>query len=175
MVSKALFLDRDGVINQEMGDYVFKKEDFHFEDGIVDLCRKALNKGFLLIVVTNQGGIQKGLYSIEEVDRLHAWMKDYFDQHQCPITDIYFSPYHKDLGKNILSKPSSLMLEKACAKYGIDARQSWMIGDRVRDIEAGKRVGCRTVGIGEDSANSGADYWVPTVKSLSQSEWVEKL
>lgn len=175
MVTKALFLDRDGVINQEMGDYVFKTEEFHFEEGIVEIGRKALSRGYLIIVVTNQGGIQKGLYSIEEVDRLHAWMKDHFIRHQCPITDIYFSPYHKDFGKNILSKPSSLMLEKACAKYGIDARQSWMIGDRARDVEAGKGVGCRTVGIGEDSAHAGADYWMPTIKSLSQSEWFEQL
>lgn len=175
MSRKALFLDRDGVINKERGDYVFRREEFEFEPGIFELGRIAVQSGFLLIGITNQGGIQKGLYSIEETDTLHQWMCQRFEEEFCPLTDIYLSPYHKNFSKNILSKPSSLMIEKACAKYGINPRLSWMIGDRARDVEAGKRVGCSTVGIGPDARNSGADFWAGSVAELIQSQWIERL
>lgn len=175
MSSKALFLDRDGVINKEMGDYVFQKAAFEFEPGIFELGRKAIQAGFKLIVVTNQGGIQKGIYTVEETDDLHSWMSERFLEEGCPLTDVYLSPYHKNFSKNILSKPSGLMIEKACAKHNLNAHESWMIGDRARDVEAGKRVGCRTVGIGPDAVHSGADFWAGSVGELLQSDWMKNL
>lgn len=165
-MNKAIFLDRDGVINKEMGHYVFTREEFEFEPGIFKLCLRARQSGYLLVVITNQGGIQKGIYSIEQTDTLHIWMAERFKMEGCPLDAIYLSPFHKDISKNLLSKPSSLMIEKACAKYQILPGQSWMIGDRERDIMSGKRAGCSTVGIGSDTQNSGSDIWAASVQEL---------
>jgi D-glycero-D-manno-heptose 1,7-bisphosphate phosphatase len=170
-MNKAIFLDRDGVINKEMGRYVFTKEDFRFEEGIFDLGRQAIASGFLLIVVTNQGGIQKGIYTIEQADALHQFMIQKFQDEGCPLTEVYLSPYHQDISKNILSKPSSLMIEKACNKYKIIASQSWMIGDRERDIVSGRLARCKTAGIGTDTINARPDVWADSVKSLANSGW----
>lgn len=175
LMHKALFLDRDGVVNREMGDYVFTRDRFHFEPGILDIARRAHLSGYLLIVITNQGGIQKGLYSVEQADALHAYLASCFEEWGCPLTDIYFSPYHPTISQNILSKPSSLMIEKACAKYQIDAGQSWMIGDRARDIVSGKRAGCHTVGIGAETQEAFPDFFAPSVLDLSRSEWMSRL
>lgn len=172
---KALFLDRDGVVNREMGDYVFTRERFHFEPGISEIAQKAHLSGYLLIVITNQGGIQKGLYSIEQADALHAYMASCFEDWGCPLTATYFSPYHQAISKNILSKPSSLMIEKACARYQIEAGQSWMIGDRARDIISGKKAGCRTVGIGAETQNAHPDFLAQSVLDLSRSDWMSEL
>jgi len=99
-------------------------------------------------------------------------MVSVFEAEGCPLTDIYYSPYHKDISKNILSKPSSLMLEKACSKYHIDAHLSIMIGDRPRDIVCGKRIGCTTIGISAEAREADPDYWSADVASI-QPEWLK--
>lgn len=163
---KALFLDRDGVINTEMGRYVFSREEFHFEPGIFELCRAAVQAGYKLIVITNQGGIQKGIYTVQDTDALHAWMASVFLTEGCALTDIYFSHCHKEFSKNILSKPSSLMIEKACARHNIDPAQSWMIGDQPRDLMCGATAGCRTIGIGTHTRDEKADAWFENTASV---------
>jgi D-glycero-D-manno-heptose 1,7-bisphosphate phosphatase len=169
-MQKALFLDRDGVINREIGNYVFTQEQFIWQEGIFDVCRFAKSKGYLLIVITNQGGISKGIYTIQDTEKLHDYMTSVFESEGCPLTDIYYSPYHKDISTNILSKPSSLMLEKACSKYNIDAKLSFMIGDRPRDIVCGKRIGCRTIGISEEAKAAEPDYWSRDILGV-QTDW----
>jgi len=159
MQNKAVFLDRDGIINQEMGSYVYDKTTFHWVPGIFQLCKELHNHGYLLIVITNQGGISKGLYSYAQTEELHTWMSAEFSAHGCPLTDIYYSPFHKDISRNIMSKPSSFMLEKACAHYSILPEISWMIGDRTRDIICGKKKGCKTIGIGNDCREANPDFW----------------
>ncbi len=150
MKNRALFLDRDGVINQEIGRYVYRPEDFEFIPEIFDLARSFYQQGYLLIVITNQGGIAKGLYTVAETDELHQMMKDHFFEEGCPLTEVYFSPCHKEVSKNIMSKPDSLMFEKAIAKFNIDPLESIMIGDKERDIRAAQKVGCKTVLIGDE-------------------------
>ncbi|WP_138994870.1 HAD family hydrolase [Larkinella sp. C7] len=144
-MSKCIFLDRDGVLNEDRTDYVYRVEDFIIPTGVVEGLRMLKNAGYLLIVVTNQAGIARGLYSRTDVMRCHQYLQD-----QCGnlIDDIYYCPHHPDFdSQSLLRKPDSLMLEKAIAKYNIDVSQSWMIGDALRDIQAGKRVGVRTVHI----------------------------
>ncbi|MGA0560403.1 D-glycero-alpha-D-manno-heptose-1,7-bisphosphate 7-phosphatase [Larkinella sp. VNQ87] len=147
-MKKCVFLDRDGVLNEDRTDYVYRIEDFIIPTGVVEGLRLLKNAGYLLIVVTNQAGIARGLYSRDDVMRCHQYL-----QEQCGnlLDDIYYCPHHPDFDtQSLLRKPDSLMLEKAIAKYNIDVSRSWLIGDALRDIQAGKRVGVRTVHITHD-------------------------
>lgn len=142
-MNKCIFLDRDGVLNEDRTDYVYRVEDFIIPDGVVEGLRRLKEAGYMLIVVTNQAGIAKGLYTRDDVMRCHNYL-----QEQCGnlIDDIYYSPHHPDYTtRSLTRKPESLMLEKAIAKYNIDVSKSWMIGDALRDMLAGRRVGVKTV------------------------------
>lgn len=153
-MNKCIFLDRDGVLNEEIGNYVFKKEDFKIVNGVPEALQKLKAAGYLLIVITNQSGIAKGLYTKKEVLECHNYL-----QEKCNylIDDIYFSPHHEDYNTaSLLKKPDSLMIEKAIAKYNIDPQLSWMIGDQPRDIEAGKKAGLRTIYISENKKEASA-------------------
>ncbi|MCD6258613.1 MAG: D-glycero-beta-D-manno-heptose 1,7-bisphosphate 7-phosphatase [Helicobacteraceae bacterium] len=138
---KALFLDRDGVINVEK-DYLYKKEDFEFVDGILELCRHYQSLGYLIIVVTNQSGIARGYYSEEDFSYLSQWMIDEFLQHGISISKVYHCPHHPDIsGDCMCRKPNPGMLEEAHKEFDIDMRHSLMIGDKERDIESALNAG----------------------------------
>lgn len=145
MKSKAIFLDRDGVINLDVLNYTWRVEDFKILDGVYEACKILHEAGFLLIVVTNQGGIARGLYSHEDVINLHQHMKKLFDTRNIPIHDIYYCPHHESTGRCLCRKPGSLMVEKAIARYDIDAGKSFMVGDRERDIQAAQGAGLRGI------------------------------
>jgi D-glycero-D-manno-heptose 1,7-bisphosphate phosphatase len=154
-MNKCIFLDRDGVLNEEIGAYVFKKEDFKILDGVKEAIKKLKEKGYLLIVITNQSGIAKGLYTKSDVLACHEIL-----QKECNylIDDLYFSPHHEDFDTaSLLKKPNSLMIEKAMAKYNIDPSQSWMIGDQNRDITAGKNAGLRTIFVSNHTSETNAE------------------
>lgn len=146
---KALFLDRDGVINKDYG-YVYQVVDAIFMPGIFELARAAHQKGYLLIVVTNQSGIGRGFYTEEAFLDLMDWMKEQFAEEGAPLTDVYYSPYHADAGIGKYKKfsedykPQPGMLLKAISKYGIDPLQSLIIGDKHKDMQAGKAAGVPT-------------------------------
>lgn len=141
MKNKAVFLDRDGVINLDILTYTWRTEDFKILEGVFEACRKFREAGYLLIVITNQGGIDRGMYSHEDVDRLHRHMTKLFEEQGIELLDIYYCPHHDSVGKCLCRKPGSILVEKAVARYHIDPSQSWFIGDRERDIEAGKGAG----------------------------------
>lgn len=142
---KALFLDRDGVINIDKG-YVHKISDCEFMDGIFDLCRAARDKGYLLIVITNQAGIARGYYTEDDFQTLMAWMREEFRRQGCPLDDVYHCPFHENgLGEYRRAspdrKPEPGMILKAAAHHGLDLSRSILIGDKDSDIEAGERAG----------------------------------
>lgn len=144
-MSKCIFLDRDGVLNEDRTDYVYRIEDFIIPDGVPEALRLLKEAGYLLIVITNQAGIAKGLYTRDDVLACYDYL-----QEQCGriIDDIYYCPHHPKYDTESLTrKPGSLLLEKAIAKYNIEPDKSWMIGDAPRDMQAGRRVGVRTVRI----------------------------
>lgn len=146
--NKALFLDRDGVINQDHG-HVGKIEDFHFIDGIFELCQKAQKAGYLIIVVTNQAGIAKGYYSEEEFLELTKWMENEFLKKGIKITKTYYCPYHIDAiiekykQDSYDRKPNPGMLLRAIKEFNIDPEESIMIGDKESDMEAAKSSNVR--------------------------------
>ncbi|MBO5285108.1 MAG: HAD-IIIA family hydrolase, partial [Alphaproteobacteria bacterium] len=110
--TKALFLDRDGTINVEK-HYLYQIKDFEFMDGILELCQKAHQKGYLIIVITNQSGIARGYYTVKDYEILTAFMIDEFKKHGIPITDVFYCP---DLdGPD--RKPNPGMFLKAKEKY----------------------------------------------------------
>ena len=137
----ALFLDRDGVINVEK-NYLHKIEDIEFVDGIFELCRHFQDLGYLIIVVTNQSGIARGMYTETDFEVLSAWMIERFKNENIKITCIYHCPHHPDFsGECECRKPKPKMLLDAKEAYNIDMQKSLMIGDSERDIEAAIAAG----------------------------------
>jgi len=140
-MKKAIFLDRDGVINHDPGDYTTSLEEFHILPDAIPAMKKMKESGFEIIVITNQGGVAKGLYTIEEVYRIHDYLKSTCKTEGVVIDDIYFSPHHESTGKSLTRKPGSLMIERALAQHNIDPKSSFMIGDKMRDLEAASGAG----------------------------------
>ncbi len=140
--NKAVFLDRDGVINEERGTYTFLPEDFKIIPGVPEAIRLLKEHGYNIIVITNQSGISQGLYTLEMMEACHQKM-----ERECHflINDIYFSRWHPSISASLSRKPDSLMLERAMARYNINPATSWMIGDKERDIDSAKKVGLNTV------------------------------
>ncbi|HMT30158.1 MAG TPA: HAD family hydrolase [Bacteroidia bacterium] len=145
MKNKAIFLDRDGVINRDVLNYTWRIEDFVFLPGVFETCREFKRLGFLIVVVTNQGGIAKGMYTHEDVDKLHAHMKNGFSKEGIELTEIYYCPHHEITGKCLCRKPGSLLVEKALARFNIDPKTSFFIGDRDRDILAAEGAGVKGI------------------------------
>ncbi|MBF8963137.1 HAD family hydrolase [Pontibacter sp. FD36] len=155
MQRKCVFLDRDGVLNRERGDYTYTLEDFEVLPGVPEALALLKQNGFLLIVVTNQGGIAKGLYTKADVMACHQKLQDACDH---LIDALYYAPSHPDYSESLSRKPDSLMLERAIARYNIDPAQSWMVGDSHRDLEAAEKVGIRSIIVG-DKYKPGSYTW----------------
>ncbi len=142
-MNKCIFLDRDGVLNVDRVDYVYKIEDMIILDGVVEALQEFKKAGYLLIIITNQSGIAKGIYTKDDVMKCHDFFQD-----KCGhlIDSIYFSPYHeKFTSASLTRKPDSLMIEKAIAKYKISPELSWMIGDNSRDMKAAQKAGIKSI------------------------------
>ncbi|MDQ6477643.1 HAD family hydrolase [Dyadobacter sp. LHD-138] len=155
-LAKCIFLDRDGVLNEDLSDYLHKLEELVIPAGVPEALKSLKEAGYLLIVITNQAGIAKGLYGPDAVYAIHEQMQEVSGG---ILDDLYFAPSHPDFtGKSLSRKPDSLLLEKAIAKYNIDATQSWMIGDRARDMQAGHKVGLKTIHIIPESEVSAGDF-----------------
>ena len=143
---KALFLDRDGVINKDL-NYVYKIEDFKFTYGIFKLLHKAKKLGYIIIIITNQAGIGRGLYTENQFNILMKWVMNEFLKRNIVITKFYFCPHHPIHGigkykKNCsCRKPKTLLFNNAKNEFNIDMSQSIMIGDKKSDIQAAKNSG----------------------------------
>ena len=139
-------MDRDGVINSDKG-YVGKIDDFEWLPGVFEACKLAQEKGYLLVIVTNQSGIGRGYYSEEDFSVLTRWMTQHFLDKGIDIAGVYYSPFHPTDGvgdykqQTECRKPGPKMILDAVKDFDIDVSQSIMIGDSLRDIEAGRRAG----------------------------------
>jgi D-glycero-D-manno-heptose 1,7-bisphosphate phosphatase len=147
-VSRCLFLDRDGVVNQERG-YVSRREDVRFVPGIFALCRRARSLGYRIVIVTNQGGIGRGLHTEEDFQSLMQWMRAEFAKESAEIDAVYHCPYHPEHGIGEYKrdhedrKPGIGMLRRAEAEFGVSLADSVMVGDRCTDIAAANAAGLR--------------------------------
>jgi D-glycero-D-manno-heptose 1,7-bisphosphate phosphatase len=142
--NKAVFLDRDGVLIRERGDYTWLLEDVKINADVEQSLKALVNAGYLLIVVSNQSGISKGLYTKQEADYIHVHLERKFNSQGISIEEYYYCPHHPSVSNCICRKPDSLLLEKALARFRINPTTSWFIGDADRDIEAGMKAGVRT-------------------------------
>jgi D-glycero-D-manno-heptose 1,7-bisphosphate phosphatase len=142
-----IFLDRDGVLNAERGDYTYLLDDFEVLPNVPEALQLLRANGYLLVVITNQGGIDKGLYTKKEVLACHEKL-----QEACGgiIDAMYYAPSHPSVTESLSRKPDSLMLEKAIAKFNIDIERSWFIGDRKRDLQAAAKLGIKAILVGEE-------------------------
>ncbi len=140
-MNKCIFLDRDGVINVDYVDYVYDLQKFAFIDGVQEALQKFKDAGYLLILITNQSGIVKGIYKEEDVMIVYNHIQAETNN---ALDGIYYAPYHENWTRSLTRKPDSLMLEKAIAKYDIDIKASWMIGDKERDLSPAKKLGLHT-------------------------------
>ena len=138
-MNKAIFLDRDGVLNNDLG-YVYKKSDFIIIEGVIEALTLLSEKGFMLIVITNQSGIGRGFYSEKEFLELNDFMLDFFKKASIEITDVFYCP-HSPADNCSCRKPKSKLIDNAVAKYNIDRSASYLIGDKFTDIEAGRLAG----------------------------------
>lgn len=142
---KVVFFDRDGVINNEENNYyICRLEEFFFNQGIIEALQQLHIKGFDFILVSNQGGIARELYQKKDTEKIHNYMKEEFEKHGIRFLEMYYCPHHPDAGKCLCRKPGTVFIEKAIARFDISAKDSWFIGDRDSDMEAGRRMGLQT-------------------------------
>ncbi len=145
---RAAFLDRDGVINVDHG-YVHRVKDFKWVPGVLEAAKVLFDAGYLLVVVTNQSGIGRGFYSVQDFARLTRWMADAFIKAEAPLSGVYFCPHHpaKAVGKYLCDcncrKPKPGLLLRAAEELDIDINRSIMFGDKASDCTAGRLAGCR--------------------------------
>ena len=146
-MNHCIFLDRDGVLNKENPKYTFRVEEFEILPGVLEAISVLKDAGFLLVVVTNQSGIAQGIYTEAQMKACHDYL-----QQACGhcIDHFYFCPHHPTVTVSLARKPGTLMFEKAIAKFNIDVTASWMVGDRGRDIIPARKLGIRTVQIGDE-------------------------
>lgn len=149
-MSRAVFLDRDGTINEEK-NYLYRIEDFQFIAGVPQAIRRLNDAGYLVVVVTNQSGVARGYFDREDVDRLHEHIQRELSLFGATVDAFYLCPHHPQKGVGEFrvdcdcrkGKPG--MLLQAAVDLDIDLKQSFMVGDKLADIEAGRAAGCSSL------------------------------
>lgn len=157
---KLILLDRDGVLNRELGGYVTNIADFEVLPHVVPNLLRLKNMGCRFVVITNQSGIAKKLYTHKGLDAIHEKLSAELNKNDIRLDEIYYCPHHPDFGLCLCRKPLSSMVEKALARYGILPDEAVMIGDTVRDVEAAQQSGVRAYKINSN------ENWVAVVDEL---------
>lgn len=162
--SKCVFLDRDGVLNKDFVDYAYSLDKFFIIDGVAEALAALKKEGYLLVVITNQSGIAKGIYTREDMQTCHDYLQE---QTGHLIDHIYYSPWHPIHTESLTRKPGTLMFEKAIAKFNVDVSRSWMVGDKLRDMQPAIKMGLKTIQVdGHDDKI--ADHVAPNLLEASQ-------
>jgi D-glycero-D-manno-heptose 1,7-bisphosphate phosphatase len=143
-MNKAIFLDRDGVINEERG-FTYQLEHFKILPDLIETLQLLKKRGYLLIVVSNQSGIAKGLYKQTDVEVLHDYLLKELTKNNIQLEEIYYCVHHPDVSNCICRKPDSLFVEKGLARFNVDAKQSYFIGDKERDVQAAEKAGVQGI------------------------------
>ena len=175
MRKRALFLDRDGVVNEEVG-YLYRTEEMRFVDGIFSLCRTAAGLGYRLIVVTNQAGIARGYYSEADFEVLMEFMRGKLRAEGVELDAVYYCPFHPEHGvgryrqEHEDRKPGTGMLRRGAREFGVELSESVLVGDRCSDVGAANAAGLRQAFLmsGTEAAGCGGEY--VAVKSLAEVE-----
>ena len=165
-MNKAVFLDRDGVINRRPpeGQYVTRWQELQFLPGVPEAIILLTGAGYEVYVVTNQRGVAKGLPTQDDLESIHRRMYQELADAGAVITKVYYCPHEKEPPCSC-RKPAPGMLLTAAQSHNLDLASSWMIGDSDIDVEAGRNAGCKTVRIAPRDAveNNGADLSAPSL------------
>jgi len=141
---KAVFLDRDGIVNRERSDYVKNLDELDIFTNVAD-CVKILKKsGFLVVIVTNQSAINRGKTTHEQLSEIHNAIQNYFRNNETNVDGFYYCPHRPDENCNC-RKPKPGLLIKAARELNIDLKSSWFIGNNDSDVQAGSSVGCKSI------------------------------
>ena len=165
MKERALFLDRDGVVNEEVG-YLHRTDEVRFVDGIFSLCRTAAGLGYRLIVVTNQAGIARGYYTEADFESLMEFMRGELRVQGVELDAVYYCPYHPEHGVGKYKrehedrKPGTGMLRRGAKEFGLELNESVMVGDRCSDVGAANAAGLRQMFLmsGTETERCGGEY-----------------
>ena len=168
---KAIFLDRDGVINIDV-NYLYRINDFKFIEGIFEVCHHFQNLGYSIIIVTNQSGISRGYYSENDFQTITNWMLAQFKKNNINILDVFYCPHSPDSHCNC-RKPKPGMLLNAKHKHNINMQNSWIIGDKEADIIAGISSGITNTiliksGHRIDELNSKAEFIIDSIQQTNK-------
>lgn len=168
---KVIFLDRDGVINKEVG-YLHKIEDFEFIDGVFDACKQFQTLDYKIVIITNQSGISRGYYPEEDFHTVTKWMIEQFNAQDIDILDVFFCPHGPESNCEC-RKPRPGMLLEAHNIHNINMGSSWMIGDKEADVEAANAAGIdNTILVKSghiiDEANSKSKFILKSIKDSIQ-------
>ena len=167
-MNRALFLDRDGVINVEI-NYLHKVDDFQFIEGIFKLCKKYQHRGYIIIVVTNQSGIARGYYSDEDFNSLTSWMIKEFAKEGIDIKKVYSCPHHPEIsGACSCRKPEPGMFLDAQKEFDIDLKNSILVGDKESDIEAALSAGIKETYLFDENRVHGESKATKIVSKLEE-------
>jgi D-glycero-D-manno-heptose 1,7-bisphosphate phosphatase len=151
MKKKAIFLDRDGVLNHEMNDYICRVEDFKILEYQIPPLKRLYDEGYLLIVITNQGGLALNRYTEDELNTMHNLLFEKYEEQGARFTHAYYCKHHPSVsGDCNCRKPKPGMLLEAIHTYHIDPKLSVMIGDKPRDVEAANAAGVKGILIAPD-------------------------
>jgi len=148
-MTKAIFLDRDGVINQERKDYVKKLDEFIILDKTSDAINIIKNHGFLVIIITNQSPINRKLLSVETLNKIHEKLQSYLERYDTSFDQVYFCP-HTPSENCECRKPKPGLILQAVIDFQIDLSESYMIGNSETDIHAAKNAGCKGILLKKD-------------------------
>ena len=143
-MTKAIFLDRDGVINQERKDYVKKLDEFKILDKIADAINIIKSHGFLVIIITNQSAINRKLLSVETLNKIHEKLQSYLEKYGTSFDGVYLCP-HTPSENCECRKPKPGLIIQAVTDFKIDLSQSYMIGNSETDLQAARNAGCNGI------------------------------
>jgi len=163
--NKAIFLDRDGVINKERSDYVKSLNEFEIFSNVIHCIKMLKEAGYLIIIITNQSAINRGLMTHNDLQGIHDYLQRKLEQNDALIDSIYYCPHRPD-EKCDCRKPKPSLLLKAISEYDIDPMKSWMIGNNDSDMIAASTVNCKGIKINK---NFTLDDAVQKILNLSKS------
>jgi histidinol-phosphate phosphatase family protein len=169
-LSRAVFLDRDGVLTRERQDYIKTPDELEILPGLEGPLQEIQKRGFRIVIVTNQSVIGRGLTTHREMSKIHEKLRRELGRFGCTIDAIYYCPHRPEEGCDC-RKPNPGLILKASNELGIDISRSWMIGDKEIDLEAANRAGCRGIKI----TTNGADLFeaVRQIARVEDSQGVE--
>jgi len=150
-MKKAVFLDRDGVINKKRSDYVKSLDEFVILKDVPTAIKLLNNNDFLVIVITNQSAVNRGYMSKEDLENIHQFMTTELKKENCHIDAIYYCPHSPDENCDC-RKPKTKLLADAIHDFSINKDSSWFIGDNDTDVESAKRVGIKSIKMKTDSS-----------------------